>query len=661
MPRHFIDELDDTLQLDGQLSLTGGQVSNVRANLLTANQGTLLQNMDAEVNGELRTRRGFRRFGDLKAVTGSVTAQALHWFDSVTGEYLLAIAGGQLLRGESDATWTQVEPSAVTSTTALADMAQVNDRVFAGTRDSRPTHWNTAAIEGTGTNQIETATVGGAATASGSVFIYTTGADISGSPEITSAAVLNGDSAATVAGKIRTALLAETTITSVYTVGGAGADITLTRIVPAANDPTLNIEIDGNGTGVPDLATSSDTTGGSLGTAITDGPAKLAYLTAQKFRLFGINPDAVDEVYTSIHLPTGATPFTSGTAIASMRVGEGEGDPITGLFAWKGFTLLVQKEGSIWAVDTTPGAIDSTSTTIAAGFTVSKLSGRIGGVAHRSIVQAGNDVLFLSRDGVRSLAKTIGDEAGAVSEALSFPVEDYIQRINWQYVANACACYWQGRYLLAVPLDSSTVNDHILVYRPQTQAWAVWTGIQPVQFAVSRYNGAAQKLAVLDARGQVLVWRDYVAPASLTSTDFRDNHTGSTDSRIDWRVRTKALVWNEPLNPKQPEFLELEFTRSTALADVRIISDGDYAATLARKVNTGSPGLLLPFTLPGTLGNLVVQRKRLSMSHYAPVRELIVELTEAEQMTTAEAADSGYLSLRAIQGGAFVDTMGDDE
>jgi hypothetical protein len=548
MPRHFIDELDDTLQLDGQLSLTGGQVSNVRANLLTANQGTLLQNMDAEVNGELRTRRGFRRFGDLKTAASAVTPQALHWFDSVTGEYLLAFADNDLFRADSSGTWTQVQAGAAATPADPIHTAQINDRFFACPANARPTVWSQANI--------------------------------------------------------------------------------------AAS---------------------------TAGTNITDGPADLAFLTAQKFRLFGVNAAAIDELYTSVYLPTGATPFTSGTAISSIRIGEGEGDPITGLFAWKGFTLLVFKEGSVWAVDTTPGTMDATSATIAAGFTINRLSGRIGGVAHRSIVQAGNDVFFLSRDGVRSLAKTIGDEAGAVSEALSFPIEDYIQRINWQHAAKACACYWQGRYLLAVPLDSSTVNDHILVYRPQTQAWTVWTGIQPVQFAVSRYNGAPQKLAVLDARGQVLVWHDYVAPTSLTSTDFRDNHTGSTDSRIDWRVRTKALVWNEPLNPKQPEFIELEFTRSTALADVRIISDGDYAATLARKVNTGSPGLLLPFTLPGTLGNLTVQRKRLSMSHYAPVRELIVELTEAEQMTTAEAADSGYLSLRAIQGGAFVDTMGDDE
>lgn len=546
MPIHFNDALDDSLSLDGQLSLTGGQVSNVRANLLSQNQGTLLQNMDAEVNGEVKTRRGFRRFGDLKTAAGAVTVQALHWFDSVSGEYLLAFADNDLFRADSAGTWTLVQAGAAATPADPIHTAQVNDRFFACPANARPTVWS-----------------------------YT---NISAS---------------------------------------------------------------------------------TAGTNVTDGPANLAFLTAQKFRLFGCNPAAIDELYTSVYLPTTATPFTSGTAIASIRVGEGEGDPITGLFAWKGFTLLVFKEGSIWSVDTTPGTMDSTSTTIAAGFTLSRLSGRIGCVSHRSIVMAGNDVLFLSRDGVRSLAKVIGDEAGATSEALSFPIENYIQRINWEYAENACATYWQGRYLLAVPLDSSTVNDHILVYRPQTQAWTVWTGIQPVQFAVSRYGGQPQKLAVLDARGQVLLWHDYVSPLSATSTDYRDNHTDSDDARIDWMVRTKALVWNEPLNNKQPEFVELEFVRSTAIADVRIIADGDFAPTLASNLNTGTAGLTLPFVLPATLGNLSVRRPRLSMTHYEPCRELVIEIREAENMTTAEAADSGYLALRSVQAGAFVDTIED--
>lgn len=112
-------------------------------------------------------------------------------------------------------------------------------------------------------SQVETATVGGAATASANVIVTVTGADITGSPVSFNVAVLNGDTAAQVAGKIRAATW-PTAVTSLYTVGGSSTTVTLTRTVAAANDATLNIAIDGstNSTGVPNAATSANTTAG---------------------------------------------------------------------------------------------------------------------------------------------------------------------------------------------------------------------------------------------------------------------------------------------------------------------------------------------------------------------------------------------------------------
>jgi hypothetical protein len=50
--------------------------------------------------------------------------------------------------------------------------------------------------------QVETATVGGAATASANVIVTVTSAAVTGSPLATNVAVTNGDTAATVAGLI---------------------------------------------------------------------------------------------------------------------------------------------------------------------------------------------------------------------------------------------------------------------------------------------------------------------------------------------------------------------------------------------------------------------------------------------------------------------------
>lgn len=116
--------------------------------------------------------------------------------------------------------------------------------------------------------QVETATVGGAATADADVIVTVTAAGMTGSPKAINVAVENGDSAATVAGLIRAALAADSAVAALFTVGGSSATVTLTRITSAANDATINIAIDGtsNTTGVPDAASSANTTAGVYGT-----------------------------------------------------------------------------------------------------------------------------------------------------------------------------------------------------------------------------------------------------------------------------------------------------------------------------------------------------------------------------------------------------------
>jgi len=118
-------------------------------------------------------------------------------------------------------------------------------------------------LTGAGVNQVETATAAGTITASGNATVIVTGDDITGSPLTVSVAVVNADTAATWAGKVRTALGAVSAITSLYTVGGASTSITLTRILDRYNDSTLNISL-GNGTctGITAAPTSVGTTAG---------------------------------------------------------------------------------------------------------------------------------------------------------------------------------------------------------------------------------------------------------------------------------------------------------------------------------------------------------------------------------------------------------------
>lgn len=127
-----------------------------------------------------------------------------------------------------------------------------------------------------GTAQVETATAAGSITGTGNATVVVTASGMTGSPKTISVAVTNGDTAATWAGKVRTALAADTAVSALFTVGGSTTAISLTRkststytvngtSVPVypANDATLNISLDnGTCTGITTAASSTNTTAG---------------------------------------------------------------------------------------------------------------------------------------------------------------------------------------------------------------------------------------------------------------------------------------------------------------------------------------------------------------------------------------------------------------
>jgi predicted secreted protein len=114
-----------------------------------------------------------------------------------------------------------------------------------------------------GTRQVETAVAVGTITGSGNATITVTAAGLAGSPLPVSVAVTAGDAPAIWAGKVRTQLASTAAITAMFEVGGSGPNIVLTKLLPAANDATLNVAIaNGTCTGIVEDPTSDDTTAG---------------------------------------------------------------------------------------------------------------------------------------------------------------------------------------------------------------------------------------------------------------------------------------------------------------------------------------------------------------------------------------------------------------
>jgi hypothetical protein len=138
---------------------------------------------------------------------------------------------------------------------------------------------------------------------------------------------------------------------------------------------------------------------------------------------------------------------------------------------------------------------------------IKEITREAGCAARKSVVSIGNQVFFLSDNGV--YATEFGDlyNLRGAGLPLSAPVNSLIQRINSSYAYKAVAVYHDNRYWLAVPLDSSTVNNAILVYNLLNKGWesvdvVTQNGWDVSNFIVSS-GGGINKLFAVNAFGGI--------------------------------------------------------------------------------------------------------------------------------------------------------------
>lgn len=125
MAEFFNDSIDDTPVFDVCSSFDGGQVSNVRANLLKENEAALMQNFDITREGEAITRRGSTRLGGTVDPTFG-TVKGLTYFETPTYSYPVAatLSGPRYYNGS---TWPQLSIGLPTGIGGLT----ANDVIFA--------------------------------------------------------------------------------------------------------------------------------------------------------------------------------------------------------------------------------------------------------------------------------------------------------------------------------------------------------------------------------------------------------------------------------------------------------------------------------------------------------------------------------------------------
>jgi hypothetical protein len=276
--------------------------------------------------------------------------------------------------------------------------------------------------------------------------------------------------------------LSEGDIVTLITAGGstltAGTEFTVSEATSSAFKFFVNSD---------DVSNQTDvhfTKRVSVGLGFTHMPAP-PYAVYHQRRLvmpFNFSVDAstdsftsrgiLDEVIASDILDTD----TYDKIFAQYRFNAGEADFNVALHSFSEDNLMVFNRNSIHLIS---------NTTTLQGASTRLLTNEVGCVARQSIIQVGNQVIFLSDNGVYSTQFFDEYNLRGTETPLSEPINVTVQRINKTYWENSVAAYFDNRYFIAVPLDTSTKNNAVLVYNFLNKQWESIDQVNDADFHIS--------------------------------------------------------------------------------------------------------------------------------------------------------------------------------
>ena len=145
-----------------------------------------------------------------------------------------------------------------------------------------------------------------------------------------------------------------------------------------------------------------------------------------------------------------------------FRVSSGKSDYLVGIQPFTQDTLAIFNRKSIHLMTGVSGSLADVKTNV--------VTSEIGASARKSIVQVANKILFLSDQGIYSVEFLDEYNLRGTGTPISESIDPFIKRINQDYANLSCGVYFDNRYWLAVPLDSSpgagnaTKLNTIIVY-----------------------------------------------------------------------------------------------------------------------------------------------------------------------------------------------------
>jgi hypothetical protein len=367
------------------------------------------------------------------------------------------------------------------------------------------------------------------------------------------------------------------------------------------------------------------------GTASPPTASTGAWLSGYLF--LGGNPTNQQYLYFSDN----TNPISFSTANNVINVSVGDGQPIEKVQPYRTGDLIIYKSQSIYDLNIVSNGNTTCTPQPGCTWTLTPLTQDVGTLSPRSVVSLGNDQWFLSGPpfGIRSVIRSQFDKTFV--NLVSQPIQDIFdgtningQILNTAQVGKAAGVYFDNKYILAIPLTGSTVNNLVLVYDFITQSWYEITGWYPAEWVVYNYN-----LYYIDANDGRVV-QCFTGTVGDIGTVIPS--TSMPTVGTDFVYVSKVFDFDDAEDPKTLDNLLLEFAPT-----------GNYPVTVSVNLdNTGwqnagtilltSKAITLPVQLPFTLASPGITYQVLQLTKFGKFWKIQVkvELNAVNQQVTLQ-------------------------
>ena len=275
-----------------------------------------------------------------------------------------------------------------------------------------------------------------------------------------------------------------------------------------------------------------------------------------------------------------------------FRITAGIADGIVGFHPFTNDTMLVFCRNSVHSVTGASGALRSC--------VVAEVTREVGCLARRTIVTQGDSIFFLSDAGVYGLQFQDFYNLRGLDKPLSDTIDSVIERVNERLAVDSVAIYFDNKYFLACPLDSTssandaTGNNTIIVYNTLNSAYeSIDTYGDPDFLVTNLFVGRASgknSLYCVTKSGGVHIMDKLDSSFDRISVNTT---TGATQIPISSKLKSRGYVFGD-MGRKRLMQAGVVVRGGTAASDFEIV------------VSTDDPdGTTAPVMASATLGNLI--------------------------------------------------------